>query len=168
VKTCYLAGPITGLDYKGATDWRTQATLKLWPHGIAGLSPMRGKDYLAHLKSISGTGEEYAHLGVLSTQKSVVTRDRFDTRTSDVILMNMLGAERVSIGTMIEAGWADAFRVPIVLAIEDGNVHQHMMLREVAGFIVPTLEDALHTVIAVLGSSASKGTFQNGDAGVRS
>jgi nucleoside 2-deoxyribosyltransferase len=151
LKTCYLAGPITGLDYAGATDWRFYAIEKLRKHGIRGLSPMRAKHYLAHLKSISGTGEEYADLGVLSTQKSVTTRDRYDTRTSDLVLMNLLGAKRVSIGTMIEAGWADAFRVPIVLVIESENVHQHMMLREIAGFTVPTLDEALDTIFAILG-----------------
>lgn len=151
MKTVYLAGPITGLDYAGATDWRVEAATKLRAKGIRGLSPMRAKHYLAHLKSISGTGEEYADLGVLSTQKSVTTRDRFDTRTADLVLMNLLGAKKISIGTMIEAGWADAFRVPIVLVIEPDNIHHHMMLREVAGFIVPTLQEALDVVFSVIG-----------------
>lgn len=146
----YLAGPITGLSFQGCTDWREYATKELAKAGIRGLSPMRAKHYLAHLQSISGTGEEYAELGVLSTQKSVAARDRFDTRTADLVLMNLLGAEKVSIGTMIEAGWADAFRVPIVLVIEPTNIHHHMMLREIAGFVVPTLDEALHTVKAIL------------------
>jgi nucleoside 2-deoxyribosyltransferase len=150
MKTVYLAGPITGLNYAGATDWREYAAAKLWEHGIKGLSPMRAKHYLAHLKSISGTGEEYADLGVLSTQKSVTCRDRFDTQRSDMVMMNLLGAERVSIGTMIEAGWADAARVPIILVIEPTNVHHHMMLREIAGFTVPTLEEAIHVAKSVL------------------
>jgi nucleoside 2-deoxyribosyltransferase len=149
-KLVYLAGPITGLSYGEATDWRDLARDDLAKAGIVGLSPMRAKHYLAHLKSLSGTGEEYANLGVLSTQRSVTTRDRFDTRTADVVLMNLLGAERISIGTMIEAGWADAFRVPIVLVIEPTNIHHHMMLREIAGFTVETLDEALHTIKAIL------------------
>lgn len=150
MKTVYLAGPITGLSYDAATDWRFDAFNKLSKHGITGLSPMRGKSYLANLKSISGTGEEYKDLGVLSTQKSVVARDRMDTTKSDLVLMNLLGAERVSIGTMIEAGWADCARVPIVLVIEPANIHHHMMLREVAGFVVGSLDEALATIISIL------------------
>lgn len=150
MKIVYLAGPITGLDYAGCTDWRGFAADELAAAGIKGLSPMRAKGYLAHLKSISGTGEEYAELGVLSTQKSVTARDRFDTCRADMVLMNLLGAERVSIGTMIEAGWADASRVPIILVIEPENIHHHMMLREVAGFIVPTLAEALHVAKVTL------------------
>jgi nucleoside 2-deoxyribosyltransferase len=150
MKTVYLAGPITGLSYAGCTDWRELAIAKLAEHGIKGLNPMRGKSYLKHLTSISGTGEEYKDMGVLSTQKSVTTRDRMDTRTSDLVLMNLLGAERVSIGTMIEAGWADAFRNPIILVIEPTNLHHHMMLREIAGFVVPTLDEALAIAVSVL------------------
>jgi nucleoside 2-deoxyribosyltransferase len=149
-KTVYLAGPITGLTYAGCTDWRFRAVEVLAKHGIKGLSPMRGKSFLANLKSISGTGEEYKDMGVLATQKSVVARDRLDTTTSNIVLMNMLGAERVSIGTMIEAGWADASRVPIILVIEPTNLHHHMMLREIAGFVVETLDEALATAVSIL------------------
>ena len=37
----------------------------------------------------------------------------------DVVLMYLIGAKKVSIGTMIEAGWADAYRKPVVLVLED-------------------------------------------------
>lgn len=150
MKSVYLAGPIGGLHYKEATDWRYYAIEKLSELGIRGMSPLRAKHYLSALPVISGTGEEYADMGPLSTQKGVTCRDRFDVRTCDVVLMNLLGAERISIGTMIEAGWADAFRVPIVLAIEPTNNHQHMMLREIAGFIVPSLDEAIHITKAIL------------------
>jgi hypothetical protein len=36
-----------------------------------------------------------------------MTRDRFDATRCDVLLVNLLGAERVSIGTMMEVAWAD-------------------------------------------------------------
>ncbi len=150
MKSVYLAGPITGLSFGGCTEWRDYAISKLAPHGIQGLSPMRGKHYLANLKSISGTGEEYKDAGVLSTQSAVVARDRFDTQRCDVVLMNMVGAERISIGTMIEIGWADSARRPVVMAIEANNVHQHMMVRGLIGFMVPTLDEALATVISIL------------------
>ena len=42
--TVYLAGPITGLTYDGATDWRHAVAADLNSVGIKGLSPMRGKD----------------------------------------------------------------------------------------------------------------------------
>jgi hypothetical protein len=147
----YLAGPITGLNYGGCTDWRKYAIAELAPHGIKGLSPMRGKEYLEGLDWISGTGEEYAHMSVLSTGRAVMTRDRFDCTRCSMVLMNLIGAKQVSIGTMMELAWADGARVPVVCAIEpEGNVHEHMMVREAIGFRCASLEEALLMVRAVL------------------
>ena len=98
--TVYLAGPITGLTYAGSTDWRRYMIDKFARIGVKALSPMRGKEYLAQLKgTISGTGEEYAHLGVLSLSRGVMTRDRFDATRCDVLLVNFLGARNISIGS---------------------------------------------------------------------
>lgn len=119
---------------------------ELIPHGITPLSPMRGKLYLLQETSIGDSYEE----SVLSCQKGITTRDRWDCTRADVLLVNLIGAERVSIGTMMELGWADAVRVPIVLAMEPENIHDHAMVREVAGFILPALPEAVHTVRALL------------------
>ncbi|WP_210161624.1 nucleoside 2-deoxyribosyltransferase [Rhodopseudomonas sp. B29] len=149
--TVYLAGPITGLTYDGAEDWRQAAKLDLAAAGIKALSPLRAKDYLRNLPGrISGTGEEYAHLGVLSTPRGVMTRDRFDATRCDCLLVNLLGAERVSIGTVMEIAFADACRTPIVCAMEpSGNPHEHMMIAEAVGFRVTSLTEALHIVKAI-------------------
>jgi nucleoside 2-deoxyribosyltransferase len=146
-KLCYLAGPITGTTYDGSTSWRDSAIVELAKAGIIGISPMRGKDYLLDRTSISDAYDEY----VLSTQKGIVTRDRWDCQRSDVVLVNVLGATKVSIGTVIELGWADAARRPIILVMDEGNPHDHAMVRELAGFIVPTLEQGLALVSILLG-----------------
>jgi nucleoside 2-deoxyribosyltransferase len=151
--TVYLAGPITGLTYQGCTDWRQFAKAELHKSDIEGVSPMRAKDYLAGIGEISGHGREYFQLNVISQPHSVVTRDRFDTTRADVVLMNLLGAKAVSIGTMVELGWADAARVPVVLVREEpgtGGVHDHMFVNSLAGYGVTTLEEALHVVRAIL------------------
>ena len=147
----YLAGPITGLTYDGAEDWRQFAKDILRDVGIKALSPLRAKDYLRQVGGpLSGTGEEYAHLGVLSTPRGVTTRDRYDATRCDVLLVNLLGADRVSIGTVMEIAWADAKRTPIVVAREEkGNIHEHMMINEAVGFRVTTLEQALDIVKAI-------------------
>lgn len=151
MKTVYLAGPITGLSFKGCTDWREQVCADLNTLGIKGLSPMRAKDYLAHLDNISGTGEEYGHLGVLSTPRGVITRDHYDCTTCDVLLVNLLGAKQVSIGTVAEIAWAWMKRTPIVIAIEPkGNIHEHMFILEMTGFRVESLQQAVATVGAIL------------------
>lgn len=151
MKSVYLAGPITGLSFGGCTEWREGVRAELLKSHIFGFSPMRSKEYLSGFTEISGTGEEYAHLSVMSTSRGIITRDRYDSQHCDLVLVNLLGATKVSIGTMIELGWADSVRAPIVCAIEaKGNVHEHMMVSELIGFRVTTLEEAVDVVKAIL------------------
>lgn len=145
----YMAGPITGCSYGECTDWRQYAKQKLLP--IHGLSPMRGKEYLASIAKISGTGEEYAHMGPLSLPQGVMTRDRYDATRCDVLLVNLLGATTPSLGTVMEIAWADLKRIPIVCAMEaKGNPHEHMMINQAIGYRVETLDAAIHIVKAIL------------------
>lgn len=139
MKKVYLAGPICGLSYDDCTDWRGFAHKWLAEFDIAGVSPMRFKEHLAGEKDVGSHYEE-----VMSCSRGITTRDRFDTTECDVVLANLLGAKKVSIGTMIEYGWADAARKPIITVIEkEGNPHEHGMVRELTGFRVETLEDGL-------------------------
>jgi|SRR5579859_1929292 len=147
----YLAGPITGLNYKGATDWRFYAKSVLEAVGITAYSPMRGKEYLDKVKEFTADGDAYKHMGVLSSNRGIITRDRFDATRCDILLANLLGAPKVSIGTVMEIAWADAHRIPIVCCMEESdNVHEHGMITEVLGYRVPTLDEALHVIKAVL------------------
>lgn len=148
--TVYLAGPITGLNFDEAVDWRTHAQRVLAANGIRGVSPMRAKEYLRTAGPLAAEGY---YDRPLSNPKGITTRDRFDCTRADLVLVNFVGAERVSIGTVMELGWADANRVPIVVAMEEGNVHQHGMVTEVAGFIVPTVLEAVELTVAILKNS---------------
>jgi nucleoside 2-deoxyribosyltransferase len=147
----YLAGPITGLDYAGATDWRIRAKKELEAVGLRTFSPMRGKEYLAHVTEFTADGDAYKELGVLSSNRGIITRDRFDATRCDVLLANLHGARKVSIGTVMEIAWADAHRIPIVCVMEpSGNPHEHGMITEVIGYRVETLDAALHVIKAIL------------------
>jgi len=147
MKTIYLAGPITGLTYDGCTDWREHAIEYLKKYGINGVSPMRAKDYLSKEKIVA---DSYINT-TLSCSRGITTRDRFDSTHCNLFLANLLGAQKVSIGTMIEYGWADSVRTPIITIIEkEGNPHEHAMLRELTGFRVETLEEGLYVAKAIL------------------
>jgi len=149
--TVYLAGPIAGLGYDAATDWREQATQSLAEVGVKALSPMRAKEFLKGVASFSATCVDEGGISPLSTGRAVMTRDRFDATRCDVMLVNFLGAERVSIGTVMEIAWADLCRTPVVLVAEPENVHaQHAMLNEAIGFRAETLEEGLAIVKAIL------------------
>lgn len=138
MKKIYLAGPITGLSYNSATNWRLEA-IKWFNEfdNIEVYSPMREKDYLEGIDDLQADCDVYSKLSCLSSNRGVFTRDYFDVTTSDIILVNLLGAKRVSIGTMFEYGWAWAARKPIITAIEDsGNIHDHGFVKEATGFRV--------------------------------
>lgn len=142
---CYLAGPITGCSFDNASDWREDVKGKLDP-SIAGMSPLRGKKYLAQESNILHSYEGIA----LSSAKGITARDFNDCRRSDAVLVNFLGAETVSIGTVMEIAWAKAFNIPTVLVMEEDSVHNHAMIRESVGFIVDTLEEGVHIINSLL------------------
>ncbi len=148
--TVYLSGPITGLDYANCTDWREYTRQRFAEHGIDGLSPMRGKEFLRDGGVIDG--DMQAVLTHAMTQPAaIVARDRWDTTRCDFVLVNMLGAQRVSIGTVVEIGWADLARRPAVLVMEPkGNIHEHAFVRQLASYHVETLEEGIDLILAAL------------------
>ena len=60
-------------------------------------------------------------------------------------------ATEISIGTMIEYGWADAFRKPIITVMEnEGNVHDHNFVKELSGFVVEELDEGIFIAKSIL------------------
>ena len=146
--TIYLCGPITGETFEAAKfGWRQKVYYQLGRKGILCLSPLR------HLKpeqvsegdtaSMSPMG---ATAGVLSTPRGLTQRDKFDTKRSDIIFCNLIGATKISAGSMIEFGWADAWNIPVLTCMEEGNVHDHAMVRALSSWIVPTLDEGIGIV----------------------
>lgn len=111
---------------------------------------MRGKAYLQSLQSIETSHNE--KLGILSGGPAILARDFADVNSSDMVVVNLLGATKVSIGTMFEVAWAHAKHIPIVLIMEkeNTNVHAHSMLLAMCGFQVETVADAMIAVEAFL------------------
>lgn len=146
MKTIYLAGPITGLGYDVCNDWRENAISELTGFGIIGFSPLRFTNHLSN-ESAMPDGDETP----LGCQSGLTTRNRYDVINRDVFLANLLGAKKVSLGTMIEYGWADLASKPIITVIEpEGNPHDHAMVRELTGFRVESLEAGLYAARAIL------------------
>lgn len=144
----YLGGPIIGGSFGDSNDWRKYVESKMPPF-IKVVSPMRGKENLAKVETILGPDEDFP----LTSQKGITTRDRFDVGRSNMLLMNFIGAPRVSIGSVIELGWADAFRKPVLVVMEPDNIHQHLMVKEIAGFVVPELDQGIEIAVSILSCS---------------
>jgi nucleoside 2-deoxyribosyltransferase len=143
----YLAGPISGLTLDGCNDWREWMTRALG-HEIIALSPLRNKK--ARLSHAGAIADHYDD-DPLTRLPGIVGRDRFDVMRADMVLVNVLRAERISLGTVMEVAWADLLRKPVVLVMEkQGNVHEHGMFTEVVQYRVETLGEAVRVVRAVL------------------
>ena len=142
----YLAGPVTGLSFDAAERWRGDMSDALAAHGIDAYSPLRGQETLRLSPRLGDGYNDY-----MANDRAVMARDFFDCQTADVIVANLLGAIRVSIGTCMEIGWAHALRKPLVVVMEpEGNPHDHCLVREAAGWRVPSVQHALDVVISAL------------------
>lgn len=142
----YLCGPIKGLTYEEATLWRQQVALKMNKNMIT-LDPLRDSVILKNEPILS---DEYKNHPFHSADM-ITTRDRIDCLRADIVIANFLNAKTVSIGSMIEVGWADAKRIPIIGIIEENNIHKHAMLNEILSFTVTTVDEAVKIVNHIYG-----------------
>lgn len=146
----YLAGPIKGLRFGEATNWRIRAAAYFNEKGITPLSPMRYKTDLLKQFETAMLPDSSANEHPLLSDVGVTSRDRFDVMRAHMILMNFQDATEKSIGSIIEIGWADMLRKPIITVMAEGNPHWHGMIRNCSNFIVKTLDEALEIAAAVL------------------
>lgn len=144
---CYLVGPIRGLTYADATDWRDFAIQQLTPMGYHCYSPMRGKAYLKDKGPLLGDNNTGAFEQFpMSSAKGIFRRDILDVTRSDVTLANLVGAEAVSIGSVMEIMRAYDHEKYVLTVMEEGNIHNHPFVVEASSLVVPTLEYALEVM----------------------
>lgn len=148
----YLAGAIAGLSGTHATTWRRTAAALLSDRDVETLDPMRAKLALSHQTRIATDFREYADRGAFFTSRGIMARDFADVKRCDALLVNLLGAKKPSLGTVMELAWAYLLQKPVVVAIEaEGNPHDlHPMLHEAMPFRVETLDEAIECVAVIL------------------
>ena len=84
----------------------------------------------------------------------VFERDKFDATRADILIVNLTGANRVSIGTMMEIAWAHLAGKFIVVVMEKvGNPHMHAFVREAASIMFEDTNDAVDYVIQTFGKA---------------
>lgn len=146
-KTVYLAGTISTLTHDEARHgWREKLAILLNDHGFSHIhchSPMRGKGFLKDVGVLDSSGQqEFGH--VMATPAGVLTRDYNDVKMCDAMVACFLeGRGHPSLGTAMEYGFAHALQKPVIAIGEpdDPNI-THVMMSRVAGYTVPTLEEA--------------------------
>ena len=143
----YLCGPMAGLTWTEANEWRAKVKKHLGSLGIECLCPLRNKT------TVYETGDEiikssYNH--PLCTPKGIVTLDFNDIRRCDLLFANFLGVNAISIGSILEIGAAHILNKPVILCCEGDNIHYHVMISEIADFIVGNLREGIKIAESIL------------------
>ena len=86
----------------------------------------------------------------MTSAKAINRRDYFDCTRSTLVLVNLEGTERVSIGTVMEIAWAYQAKIPTIVVCPKGNIHHHVMLDECSTYQVETLDEAIALVKVLL------------------
>ena len=157
MKTIYLVGPISGCSYKGCAEWREVLTPELEELGFNVFSPIHGEVHLRRKKNISSFGTDE-----VLTSHAIVARDKFYVMSSDILLVNFLGAQRVSIGSIMEMGWAYMSNKLIITVMEKTkNLHDHAFIREVTTLMCPSLEEAKYQLAFMFKGKDAQQLFKN-------
>jgi hypothetical protein len=147
-RSIYLSGPITGYSYAYATEWRAYVSRRL-PPGIAVIDPMRDAvDFSTPSERQLADSERLQNI---IHGKEVLDRNRIDVARCDLLLVNFLGASRVSIGSVGEIFWADVFRKPVIIVREAHyNIHDHGLVNAISCCIFEDLDSAIGKINALL------------------
>jgi nucleoside 2-deoxyribosyltransferase len=138
MKTIYLCGPITGLSYHDAVDWRNKATnwFRLRSEQPVGtIDPMQGE-----LKT--SVPQE--------RMKDILALDYHYVTKADLILANFLHtSDNISSGSISELAWAWTNRTPIIAIMKEDSPYNNPWLKEMIWYRYDTLEEGLKKCLEI-------------------
>jgi nucleoside 2-deoxyribosyltransferase len=129
----YLAGSITDVPLKQAIEWRRRAAQQLQDAGFVVISPLR-----------TGVAD-------LVDERAVFMRDKIDCTRSDIMLLNLIGADHITIGSVCELSWAYLTGLFCVVVMGQGNPHRHAFIEQQASIILEDIDEAVDYIIATFG-----------------
>lgn len=148
----YACGPIGGLSYDEASDWREELRVILVARCLAAivLSPLRGREELRKIEKLQVRTGGYLTGKPICTPRGAALRDELDVRRSDIIFANFLGAKQVSIGSVAEIGMARALGKVTIILMEADNIHRHFLLEEWSGYVVASWEEGVELLVQLI------------------
>ena len=135
----YVAGPISGKTADETFAYFEGVESRLEAIGFEVLTPMKGKNHLRKEGVFKPSGYTYP----LSTNHAIFNRDHWMVSQADVILVNLLESERVSIGSMFELAWASHMDKHVVVVMPEEGIHTHSFVLEAANVIFRSLDEAI-------------------------
>lgn len=137
----YLGGPVAGLTWDEAIGWRRKFAAKLRRHGFEPLLPCeeeRAARNMGPLPAADNTAPGCSN-------EEVFYRDLHMLGASSAVIANLREAQRPSLGTMWEIGYAFAAGIPVIVTVQPSSCHWHAFIEQ-SCTIVPTLDMALRTL----------------------
>lgn len=145
----YLSGPITGLTYRDARyGWRADFETLC---DATVLSPMRHEGHLAEMRETAIEPENLPE-GLFSHPKLIVTKDFLDIEACTIMVVNFLGAKKISQGTLIEMGYAKA-KGKTIVTIADAEalkLHNSPFIPVLSDVLTETVDQAAIIVNSLL------------------
>jgi nucleoside 2-deoxyribosyltransferase len=148
--TLYLAGPMSGLTWRQALEWRKQATDVLHTQWRI-INPVRHQVPTERLDEIipCSTQHNNKHVALHLTATGIASQDEFYIDQSDWIFCNFLDAVKPTFGSVWELGYAWGRRKHILSVIEPGSMHDHPFIRRRSHVFTPSLEDAIQYFVTI-------------------
>jgi hypothetical protein len=142
-------------------DWRLAVSKYLNTYSIKCLNPLRGKEVLNKVVNGDTTFQaayntsENQYMGValqpFITLDGIFSRDKFDIMRSDLLLVNFLGTEKVSIGSICEIAWGHLLGKYILIVMEPDNIHYHGFITKCASIVMDNLTAAVELIPVIFG-----------------
>ena len=136
----YLAGPIKGRNIIDVvSDWREKEEL-FGSMGYKVLSPLTGMHkHPLYDNSVTGGG----YNGTTTNNHAIFSRDKCMVQRCDIIFADLVYADQVSIGTVMELAWANLLGKHIVISMPKNSIHEHAFVLECTNIIFNNTQDAI-------------------------
>ncbi len=136
----YLAGQVSGLSYAAVMKRRAEIAA-MFPAHISALNPLRSQHELEGVEVITP---------FMGDSDEIIVECFWMINYCDLVLVDLLGLERITIGACVEIGYAIRACIPIVVMIGADDIHQHPFVTVPARFVCDTEAKAVAEISAML------------------
>jgi len=146
----YVAGPITGQKLADVLK-RWDALTGALDSDFIVLSPLVGKMKLFRTEKHK-TFKSKGYTDPFATDQAITGRDHWMVHQCDILLVDLRGTDKVSIGAISEIAWAHAYNKHIIVVMEADNIHQHAFIDQQAHVVLDDM-DVVIEYLKELGAS---------------
>jgi len=136
----YLAHPISGLTFEAVVGYYEANVPILKTLGYTVFDPVTMYSHAINVKEKCAPADLK---GPLINNHALFERDKWMVSTVDVVLADLTGATKASIGVCMELAIANILGKHIVTVMESNNPHYHGFVLEASSCVFATFDEAL-------------------------